>query len=755
MEEKEIHLRDYWRVIEARKTTVLTFLLIVFTVVLVGTLTATPKYAAATKVLVEENETNPLDNRYAYYRQLDPEFIATQSQIIKGARVARKVVGILKLDTNYAAFFPESKQGGTFLAGLGNWVGQLKARLWKPAPPPEMPAGIEGLAPEELSEAEIIADVISSAITVTPVKESKVIEIGFMSENPVLARLVANTVAKAYMEEILEMKMATSSQTVKWMSQKAEEERTKLAASEKRLQEYMRDQDLVTVEDKLAIIPQQLSEFSTQLSRTETKRKEMENLYLQLQNLGNRIEEAETISVIAGNSVVQTLREQIMRLEQQINELSQKFGPKHPAMIKVLGERDILKEKKRLEIGRVIQSIKKEYEPARANEENVREMLAKTRAEAMNTNEKFVQYGLLKREVETNKFLYEALLAKLKEQNITEQNQRVNVWVVEEARTPLAPASPNKKRNILLGLVLGLFGGVGLAFFLEYLDNTVKSPDEAEERFGLPVLGVVSRFAQKDVDAGPVISQAEPESALSESYKTMRAAILLSAAEAPPKVIQITSMLPAEGKTTTAINLATTMAQADRQVLLIDADMRKPRLHKIFSLNNAKGLSSYLAGSSDDEIIQAGPGSLRIVTAGPTPPNPSTLLESKRMQEFLQTCREKFDVVVIDSPPVVSVADSLLISKVVDGAIVVIRGQVTAAEVVDKGLKTLRDIHAPLLGLVLNAVDLSRHQYYYYGYYGYKEEKEKVRSEELGVKKRAFFMPFLLTPNFSLLTQKK
>ena len=361
-------------------------------------------------------------------------------------------------------------------------------------------------------------------------------------------------------------------------------------------------------------------------------------------------------------------------------------------------------------------------------------MLEKTKAEALGLNEKFVQYGALKREVETNRAMYEALFARLKEQNVTEESQSVNVWVIEKAETPVRPAKPNKKQNLLLGIVFGLFGGTCLAFFIEYLDNTIKTPEEAEERLGLPMLGVIEhcKFGKAGEVSQELISLYEKHSANVESFKALRTSVLLSSSDKPPGAIVVTSMMPGEGKTTVAANLAITIAQTGQRVLFIDGDMRKPRLHKIFKLDNSLGgLSTYLAGAPDgEEICQQGPlPSLSIIPAGPLPPDPSELLSSIRLKEFLSEQQNNFDIIIFDSAPIISVTDSLIISKSVDGVVVVTRAAATTYDVVRKGIKSLTDVNANILGMVVNGFDAKKYRYYYgkdysqyYGkYYGTEE----------------------------------
>ncbi|MFZ5998204.1 MAG: GumC family protein [Nitrospirota bacterium] len=712
MEEKEIHLRDYLNVIRKRRQTVYTFFVIVFVAVLIGTLSTRSLYQATTKILIDRNDPRPLAN--AGYVPHDPEFYETQYQLIKSRAVAQKVVELLNLDKSYDA---EKLRGSSFIGGIFGWVGGL------------IPSG-SSESKEDAAQTKIdrLAKVISENIEVKPVKNSKIVEIRYLAPNPELARSITNTIARAYIEELLELNMSSTRYALQWMTKKAEEEREKLDRSEKNLQEYVKNRNIITMENKIAVIPQKLSELNSQLIQAETKKKQLETLYTKVKSISNDLDEAETISVIASDLSLQAIKQQIIKSEQNIMEMSQKYGKKHPAMTRALEDLNVLKAKREQEIRRIIDSIKNEYEMAKANVATLNRFLGETKSEALNVNEKFMEYGSINREVETNRQLYDALVKKIKEQSITEQGQTVNVLVVEKAETPKSPAKPRKALNLLLGLIVGAFGGIGAAFFVEYLDNTVKSPEEVETKLGVPVFGVITMNKTPNAVTEGIVVR-EPTSIITENYKAIRTALLLSSAERPPKRILVTSMSPEEGKTTTSINLAMAIAQSEYKVLLIDADLRKPRLHKVFGLNNTKGLSTYLAGASDMSITQKGPLSgLSVITSGPIPPNPSELLGSNRMNELLTALSGQYDMIICDSPPLLSVADSLILSKTVEGTIIVTRaGKVTYDEM-KRGLKSLYDLKAHVLGIVINALDVKKNDYYYQRYYNYTYSAEEGKS---------------------------
>lgn len=715
MQEQEIHLRDYLRVIAKRSHLVAGFFAITLVLVLVGTFAATPKYEATTQLLIEKNETNPLAKGLSY-GSFDPEFLETQYQIIKSFNVSRKVVEMLGLDTTYAAFFLDKKPGVPVLGAFFDWWREIRQQA--------AAKGHAGLVDAEpASSADVIAQDLTEEIMVKPVRNTRIVTISYMAENPVLAKMVVNTVAKAYMEEVLAIKMHSSEYAIKWMTSKASEELTRLEAAEKALQRYMKANDIITVENKIAVVPEKLSEFGMQLSKVEARRKELESLNQKIRDIGlQNLAELETLPLVAGDKSLLTLREQLVKQEQKLAELSKMYGAKHPNMIRAMSEMQVLRDKKDQEIGRIIDSLRNEYELVRANEANLNSLLARAKGETLDLSEKFIQYNILKREVETNRAVYDALMKEIKSQGLTEQTQNVNVWIVEPAKTPESPAKPKKLLNLALAILVGLFGGIGLAFFVEYLDNTVKTPEETERRLGVTVLGMVELF--KKAGNGPDIDTAlieEPMSRFAECYKSIRSAVLLSSADQPPKTIMITSMAPQEGKTTTAIHLAATIAKAGHKVILVDADLRKPTVHMRLGLPNSTGLSSYLAGATGKDVVLDHPaGEIKVITSGPVPPNPSELLGSKRMKDLMARLEEHFDFVVVDSAPVMGATDGLVVSKLVRGSIVVSRAGLTTYEILERGLKALRDIDAQLLGVVINGVDFDRDRYHsYYGYYSY------------------------------------
>jgi succinoglycan biosynthesis transport protein ExoP len=419
-------------------------------------------------------------------------------------------------------------------------------------------------------------------------------------------------------------------------------------------------------------------------------------------------------------------------------KLLENYKPDYPEMKRLKNQMETLQKRLNAEINKIIAGIKTEYEASLRKESLLRAAFDEQKTKAMEMKQKAIQYNILKRESDTNKELYKGLLQRMKEAGVSAGITASNIQVVDQAELPTKPYRPNKKLNLLLAAVVGLFLGVGLAFFFEYLDNTVKTPAEVEEWVRLPSFGMVPEISQEKrrlLESGKpytveLITYGHPKSMLSEAYRNIRTSILLSFSERPPKTIIISSPNPAEGKTTTAINTAIALSQTGARVLLIDADMRKPRIHTVFARENGTGLSHFLSGNASLESIikDSQVPNLHYIPAGPVPPNPSELLGSSLFKRMIQSLGEQFDHMLIDSPPVLGFADSTILSTLVDGVILVVIGGKTSRETLQRAKDLLLQVDARILGVVINRVDIRRSDYgsYYYRYhYYYGREKKK------------------------------
>lgn len=540
---EELHLRDILRVINKRRHILLAFLLSVVALVALATFIMTPLYEGVTKVMIEKTEGNDLTGSYSR-SSYDPIFHETQFQLIKSRAVARRVVNILSLEENYDALIGKTVQKTSPLRFVAMELKAIPGRLRNLLGSDD---DTQGEKTERASREDDLAKIISEQIHVRPVEGSRIVNISYLSPNPELSALIANTTAKAYIEETLEMKLSATRNSLQWMTKKAETEAKKLRQSEMELQEYMKANNIVTIEDRMTVTPQKLREINIQLIRSQSRRKELEALYSKVRKVGRNYRAATTVSAISSDPSLQAIRAQIVETEKNIMELSNKYGVKHPLMVKVKGDLQVLRRKRNQEIDRLVESIKNEYELAQENERSLRSQLGSTKNEALLLNEKFIQYGALKRSVNTNRQLYDALMLKLKEKSITEETSPINLWIVERAPVPLQPARPWVAMNLLLAIVIGSLGGIGLVFFLEYLDNTVKDPEDVESRFGIPILTTVGRWRDSEKSLGQVVLN-EPQSQFAESYRALRTAIQLSFPDCPPKKILLQVASPVKGK---------------------------------------------------------------------------------------------------------------------------------------------------------------------------------------------------------------
>ena len=722
------HLLDYIRVLQKRKWLVLTVAAIIFLTTALATFSKTPLYTATIQVLVEKNMEKGRLEGLASYITWDPDFKATQFELIRSFNVALRIVNNQHLDTEYKQYFLGSSSHLRGFDSIIQPVISFFSSLFDSTQKQDQGDAQTTSDAGTKSDAEKIAGMIQEALTLTPVPDTKIVEVNYTHEVPKIAQLVANGIVRAYIEETLDIKTSTTTHSLNWMTIKADEERKKLEDSERALQKYMRKNDIVTVENKLAVLPERLSQFSSELSVAQTEEKKHAAVYRQIRSAGKNTKKLEAIPLLSNNSELQNIRAEIFAAEQNIRELSKRYGEKHPMMIKARADQRLLQKKKRTEIDRVIEVAKNSYELAKTRVKDLTKMMEQTKAEMLNMNERFVQYTILNRDKEMNRTVYDALSSSIKKINVTAQAMDIRIWAVKNADLPLLPSKPDKKKELLLGLVLGLAAGMSLVFFLDYIDNTVSAGEDLEKRYGLTVLGAVEDLPRKNKNIETFIID-NPLSAFTESYRLIRSSVLLSTPDHPPRTLLITSMMQQEGKSTTTKNLAYILSQNDKKVLIMDCDMRRPRQHSMFEVDNSYGLSNYLSGNTDEQeptMIKQMPDSLiSVLPSGPIPPNPAELLGSKRMKTLLAQSVERFDFVLLDSPPVQQVTDSLLLAGLVEGTITVLRSGKTTFDMLDSGMKKLRESQAHLLGFVLNRVTKRNAGQGYYGYYSYYSRKGK------------------------------
>src|SRR5580658_980476 len=719
---REPHLYDYLLVLRKHQWLILSFMLAVVTIVSIATFRMQPVYVATTRIELGRETANvlPFQGTDSYDYMLDLEnYIETQSKILTSETLALQTIrtGVL---TGVGGADSQSEAIAT-----GNLANQKR--------PPELGAFL-------------------GALTVKRVPNSRLMDISFEATSPELAAQVVNAHIRNYIDQNRRSHYDATTAATTWLTDQLDELKIKVKNSEDARLDYERKNQIWEVDDKQNMTTQRLSEISRQLIEAQGERMRKQSLF-DFAKQGD----ADLVPQIRDSASVQELLHRRTELNVQYTEAINQYGPNFPKVQRLQSQLKEVDQNLEREKRAVVARLGSEYHEAQQREELLVHSLDQQKTEANLMSERMVQYNILKRDAEADKALYDGLLTKLKEAGISAALQSSNIRVVDPAMIPSYPSRPAKARNVALAFLVGLVGGIGLAILREYMDNPVKTPDDVETLARLPSLAVVPAFEDSHGDgrrkktlsealgnghARPVelVAQHLPKSQMSEAFRALRTALLLSQAGRPPQVILVTSALPREGKTTAAANLAVTLAQLGDRTLLIDADLRKPGVGRLLNMNGGKyaGLSSYLAGvSSLDLVTVQHPAipNLSAIPTGPLPPNPADLLSSHRLADAITELRTKFKFIVIDTPPVMAATDAVILSVQADGVLLVVRSGETPKEAFTRTRDLLMSVKCRLLGVVLNAVDSSAPDYYYsyryypYSYgYGYGEEAaEKSR----------------------------
>jgi polysaccharide biosynthesis transport protein len=705
-QEEEVHLRDYLQVILRRRWIVLTFFLSVVTTVTLGTFMMKPQFKSTVSIKIDKENPNILTFKDVYaVERPEEDYYQTQYKILKSRNLARRVIRQMKLDINPEFAAPKT--------GISEAASFLKK---------------ESFSKEDGIDSHLI-DSFLGRIEVAPQQKSRLVNVSFSSYDPQLSAKVTDAIAKSFIDLNIESKFEATQQAREWLEKQLEVMKAKVEQAEEKLNQYASKNEMLFLEtgiDKEGrgksenIMTSQLSDLSSALTAAASDRMQKEAIYNAIRS-GN----PESNSLVLGNPLVLSLKKDYTGLESEYNQNLKIYKPDYPKMVKLRELIDQLRKRIDSETGRIVTSARKDYETSLKRESYLKTAFEKQKHEALDLNDRTVQYQILKREADTNKELYSGLLQRLKETGISASLTASNIQVLDRAEVPSGPFKPKKALNILLSLIVGLFGGVGLAFFAEYLDNTIKTPEDVEKKVLMPSLGLVPLYKgpenQKHLPV-EFISHADTKSQMSEAYTSIRTFLLFSTAGKPPKVMMVTSARREEGKTTTSLNTAISLTKSDARVIIIDADMRRPRMHKVFKVSNTLGLSSFLSGNEEfsESLIKHSkiPG-LDIMTSGPLPPNPAELLSSYRLKDMIDALSPLYNFIIFDTPPILGLADAAIVSTRTDGVIMVVRSGETPKEAAQQAKKILENVNAKVLGVVLNAINESNLKYGYYSYYQY------------------------------------
>jgi len=696
--EKTIDLRDYLRIMVKRRWVIITVFTVVVLFAAVKTFTATPIYQATAQIVIEKENPNLVSiEEVMAMDSTGTDYYQTQYKIIQSRSVAREVIRQLDLK-NSPEFFAPPKDNILSKIKIGIQGALSTTRDWISSllkTGEHTDAVTKPLDGETFLDSGLVSAFIER-IEVAPIENSRLVDVSVEAKDPVMSARMTNELVTAYIDQNLEIKLTAARNAAQWLGERIKDTRKKVEAAEKALLQYKEAQNIITdfSSDAENITAQKLAELNTQLIEAESRRVEAETRYHQAVSLGSTSDMLDSIPEVLSNDLIKEVKKMEVVLLNRMSELSKKYGRNHPKMQAIESELAELTKRKRIEARRVVNSLKNNYKLALAREESLQKALARQKAESLSLNKKAVQFGVFQREAESSRYMYDMLIKRFKETSLSEEMKTGNIRIIDTAETPQTPVKPNKKRNLLLAVIMGLAMGFGLALFLEYLDNTIKLPEEIKEDLNIAYLGAVPAFSQNGVPhhvSGELVTIHSPKSPASESYRSIRTGILFSSADTAPRVIMVTSVSPLEGKTTSAVNLAITLANAESRVLLVDADMRRPRIHKIFEVERKIGLSSVLVGTESlkDAIVPSSVEGLDILPVGHIPPNPSEIIGSKKMGQLLNALREKYSRIIIDSPPMLAVTDAMILSQMVDGVLLVIRSGETPRPAIQNSVAQL------------------------------------------------------------------
>jgi succinoglycan biosynthesis transport protein ExoP len=728
----ESPVRESIRVLLKRKWTIIGCVVTIFSVIAIASLRMPKVYQADGKIEIDKPDASLNFQNSATFSldYFDPTELETDMQKLQSDTLALQVSQELHLDR------------GAEISGQ--------------APPsPSLDLAPDTLQSDSPRAAAMVGN-FKGNLKVSLIPNTRIIEVRFTDQNPQAAALAVNTLMQTYVDENRKSRYDATMDASKWLAGQLVDMQMKVESSQEELVRYQKEHEILGIDEKQNITMAKLDELNKQLTAAESERMDKEALYRVVASgdadaIASNTSGLEDLTGDAqsGSGLLENLRAKQADLKIQAADLSTQFGPSYPKLTQLNNQLKEVDSQIKAEIKKVAGKVRGQYTTSLQRENMLRDAFEKQKQQANKLNESAIRYNMLKRDADTYRTLYEGILQKLKEAGVSAGLKSNNFRIVDAARPPTGPIEPNIPRNLMFALVLGLASGVGLAFLLEGLDNTVRTTEQAQMISGLPSLGMIP-LGSKSAREGPnpkrlviatskeaveLVTQVRPQSQMAESYRALRTSLLLSNLGAPPKVIMVTSALPQEGKTTTSINCAVVLAQKGVRVLLIDADMRRPSIHKTLGMGPHSGLSNVLTGSTTlEQAITRSTilPNLFVLTAGTPPPNPAELLASSNMRDKLAELREQYDHIVIDTPPSLSVTDAVVLSPRADAVVLVIRSGQTTKQALRRSRDILTQVNAKVVGVLLNAVDLSSPDYYYYYEYQGKYARYYQEGESSG-----------------------
>src|SRR5216683_7149885 len=711
--EQENSMLRYWRIVRKRKWVILATFAIVFALAVIATLNATRLYQAASEVAIFPENPNVLGFKDRENSPIDYDYDAaleTQVAILRSDALAIKVIEAMHLDRD-----PRFTHANQVL------------------PSTDAAIQVSRMEPDPAKTADLLGT-FGGGLSVQLIRNSRLIQVSYTHPDPRLATEIVNTLVTTFIEENFRTKYESVTQTSEWLSKELADLQLKVQTSEEKLVRYQKDHSILGVDEKQNIVTARLDELNKELTAAQTDRFQKESNH-RLAMAGGDPAASAKVSPEGTSGLLDRLREKEADLDTQYAQATTQFGSGYPKVTELSNQLKQVRMQIETEKTRMQRRIGDEYLAAIQREDLLTAAFNRQKQEFNQLNESAIEYSVLKRDADSNRQLYQDLLQRLKEAGVSAGLRSSNIRVVDVARTPTYPIKPNVPRNIEIGLLLGLACGIGLAFVLESLDTSIRNMEQVSAISTLPALGTIplqlaknghSRKRLKTVsvnieksESPALVTYVRPKSEAAEAYRALRTSILLSSFGAPPKVILVTSALPQEGKTTISANSALVLAQRGSRVLLIDADLRRPGIDKLFGFRSRGGLSSVISGVDkiDDVIVPFDRvPNLWIMPAGPVPPQPAELLGSSVMKDHITRWRNEFDHIIIDTPPCLSVTDAVVLTPEADRVILVARSGKTTKAALRRACDLLLQVNARIMGIVLNALDLRSGDAYYYTY---------------------------------------
>jgi succinoglycan biosynthesis transport protein ExoP len=714
--ENEVNLLDRLAVLYRYRRLCITVFILVTAAMIIQGYSNVKVYQAQARVLIEDERSTAIpglqNEQNTYFEDPEP-YYQTQYKILKGRDLTRRVVRKLHLE-KVPEFNGTKPAPPTPLSLLGDLKTRLMGYVGKGAAPAPEPVKVD-----ETADESGMVGAFLGRVEVVPVRGSHLVDITFISEEPKFAADAVNALIDEYVTENLEIKLRSTQGMLDWLDNELASQQKRVEESERALAEYREKENALSLDDKQNIVLSRLNQLNDTATRARSSRVQKESLYNQVKAIASGTN-PDAIPIIATNAGVQTAKSKLVDLQRQKVQLLERYADKHPKVLDINAQLQDAQRQLDVAISGAVQSVRNEYETAVIEERTFAKNLEGAKSEATDLNRKGIGYGVMEREAKSNREVYQSLLTREKELRVSANSRTNNVRVVDRAEVPRGPIAPSGRRTWLMSAVIGLALAVAVALGLDYMNDTIKTPEDITRRLKLPFLGLVPAIRG---DKHPLLASSQVPHDFSESFRSLRTSLLSKYPDEGTKIIIVTSAQPLEGKTTTAANIAMALAYGGARVLLIDADMRRPGLHRPLRLTNERGLSQVLTGQARvrDVIQRTVDPNLLAITAGRTPPNPSELLSSERMKTLLANLAHgPFNWIIIDTPPVLAVTDAVILAPMVNGVTFVIGAEMTRRRLAERAIETVMQSRPRYAAVVLNKVNFEKNKYYYSRYYGHQ-----------------------------------